>query len=100
MRWVDGWMEGWMDGWMDGWMNGWMNGMGDGWVDGWYGITYISQYMRQTRWLLPFPPRLISASVFSVFLAEVQEDFVVGEERGLGGFDLSILLANGGRMTL
>ena len=66
----------------------------DGWMDRWYGIAYISQYMRQPRWLLPFPPRLISTRVFSVFLAEVQEDFVVGEERGLGGFDLSILSAN------
>ena len=51
--------------------------------------------MRQPRWLLPFPPRLISTRVFSVFLAEVQEDFVVGEERGLGGFDLSIFVSEG-----
>ena len=80
-------------------MDGWMGGGGGG-MDGWYGIAYISQYVRQPRWLLPFPPRLISTRVFSVFLAEVQEDFVVGQERGLGGFDLTILLANGGRMTL
>ena len=56
--------------------------------------AYISQNMRQPRWFLPFPPRLISASVFCVFLAEVQKDFVVGEECGLRGFDLSILSAN------
>jgi len=55
--------------------------------------TYITQYMRQPRRLLPFPPRLISASVFSVFLAEVQEDFVVGEERRLGGFDLIVFVS-------
>ena len=67
----------------------------DGWMDGWMDEerTYISQYMRQPRWLLPFPPRLISARVFSVFLAEVQEDFVVGKERGLRGFDLSIFVS-------
>ena len=79
-----------MDGWMGDRTGKWM----DGWMDGLYGIAYISQYMRQTRRLLPFPPRLISAGVFCVFLAEVQEDFVVGEERGLGGFDLVDALVN------
>jgi len=64
-----------------------LEGDGRGWK------AYITQNMRQPRWLLPFPPRLISAGVFSVFLAEVQQDFVVGEECGLRGFDLSFFVS-------
>ena len=64
-----------------------MEGDGRGWK------AYITQNMRQPRWLLPFSPRLISTCVLCVFLAEVQQDFVVGQERGLGGFDLSIFVS-------
>lgn len=56
--------------------------------------------MCQTRRLLAFPTRFVGAGVFCIFLAEVQENFVVGEEGGLGGFDLVGELVNGGRAML
>jgi hypothetical protein len=36
--------------------------------------------MNQTRWLIAFPFGAVGAGVFCFFFAEVEEDFVVGEE--------------------
>lgn len=52
--------------------------------------TYISQHVIQTRWLAALSVRSVFAFIFGFLLAEVQEDFVVGEEGGLGGFDLEV----------
>ena len=48
----------------------------------------ITKHMVQTRGLLALPRCRVCACIFGVFGEEVQEDFVVGEERGLGVRDL------------
>jgi hypothetical protein len=45
----------------------------------------------ETRRLGSFPLGAICARILCFFLAEVQEDFVVGEERRLGIFYLGVL---------
>jgi hypothetical protein len=42
----------------------------------------------QAGWLRSFPVGAIGAGVFCFFFAEVQQNFVVGEQGGLGIFDL------------
>jgi hypothetical protein len=42
----------------------------------------------QTRWLWSLSTRVVRAGIFCLFFLEVQEEFVVGEEGGLGVFDL------------
>jgi hypothetical protein len=44
----------------------------------------------QAGWLRSFPVGAIGAGVFCFFFAEVQQDFVVGEQGGLGIFDLTM----------
>jgi hypothetical protein len=55
------------------------------------GVTYISQHVVQSRWLWTLPIRVIATSVFCLFFLEVQEEFVVGEESGLGVLDLWVV---------
>ena len=57
---------------------------------GWRNVfsTYISQHVLEAFGLPSLAVCAIFAGVFGVFLAEVQEEFVVGEEGGLGVFDL------------
>lgn len=49
----------------------------------------IAQHVGEARGLLALAVRRVGSCIFGFFGEEVQEDLVVGEEGGLGGFDLS-----------
>jgi UDP-N-acetylmuramoylalanine-D-glutamate ligase len=55
------------------------------------GGTYVAEHVCKARGRGAFAVGAIGAGVFGFLLAEVQEDFVVGEEGGLGSFDLGWL---------
>ena len=56
----------------------------------------IAQHVVETRRLFALAICRVGAGVFGVFGQEVQEDFVVGEEGGLGSFDLRAYVRGGG----
>ena len=62
-----------------------VRGKGDSFV---FCYTYVSQHVLKAFGLPSLAVCAVFAGVFGVFLAEVQEEFVVGEEGGLGVFDL------------
>lgn len=49
----------------------------------------IAQHVSEARGLLALAVCRVGSRVFCFFGEEMQKDFVVGEEGGLGGFDLS-----------
>ena len=67
---------------------GWVYFVLGGLEGGMFFLTYISQHVLEAFGLPSLAVCAIFAGVFGVFLAEVQEEFVVGEEGGLGVFDL------------
>jgi hypothetical protein len=59
--------------------------------EGCYGrvfFTYVAQHVLKTFGLPSLAVSAVFAIVFGVFLAEVEEELVVGEEGGLRVFDL------------